>query len=61
MKPTHKYEKLPDIVIYASKNITEKKMNLLKICGPQIRICLFTFRAIASKQLHSLTTIDALS
>ena len=36
------YEKLPNIVIYACTNITEK-MNLLKMCGLQIRICLFTF------------------
>jgi len=41
-------------------NITEK-MNLLKMCGPQIWLCLFTFRPIASKQLKSLTTIDILS
>jgi len=25
--------------------------------GPQIRLCLFTLRPIASKQLNSLTTI----
>jgi len=31
------------------------------MCGPQIRLCLFTFRPIASKQLNSLTTIDTLS
>jgi len=31
------------------------------MCGPQIRLCLFTFRPIASKQLNSLTTIDSLS
>jgi len=31
------------------------------MCGPQIRLCLFTFRPIASKQLNSLTTIDILS
>jgi len=36
-------------------------MNLLKMCGPQIRLCLFTFRPIASKSLNSLTTIDILS
>jgi len=30
------------------------------MCGPQIRLCLFTFRPIASKQLNSLTTIDIL-
>jgi len=29
--------------------------------GPQIRLCLFTFRPIASKQLNGLTTIDILS
>jgi len=34
---------------------------LLKICGPQFRLCLFTFRPIASKQFNSLTTIEALS
>ena len=53
---SRKYEKLPNIVIHACKNITEK-MNLLKMCGPQIRLCLFTFRPIVSKQLNSLTTI----
>jgi len=31
------------------------------MCGPQIRLCLFTFRPIASKQLNRLTTIDTLS
>ena len=44
------YEKLPNIVIHASKNITET-MQLLKMCGSQIRFCLFMFRPIASKQL----------
>jgi len=29
--------------------------------GPQIWLCLFTFRSIASKQLNGLTTIDILS
>jgi len=29
--------------------------------GPQIRLCLFTFRPIASKQLNSFLTIDNLS
>ena len=29
--------------------------------GPQIRLCLFTFRPIASKLFNSLTTIDTLS
>ena len=48
------------IVIHAFKNITEK-MYLLKRSGPQIWLCLFTFRPIASKQLNSLTTIDILS
>jgi len=36
-------------------------MNLLKMCGPQIRLCLFTFRPIASQQLNSLTTINTIS
>ena len=36
-------------------------MNWLKMSGPQIRICLFTFRPIASKQLNSVLTIDTLS
>jgi len=44
----------------ACKNITEK-MNLLKMCGSQIRLCLFTFWPIASKQLNSSTTINTLS
>ena len=36
-------------------------MYLLKMSGPQIWLCLFTFRPIASKQLNGLTTIDTLS
>jgi len=56
----HKYEKLPNIVILACKNITEI-MYLLKMYGPQIWHCLFTFRPIASKQLTGLTTIDTVS
>ena len=36
-------------------------MYLLKISGPQIRLCLFTFLPIASKQLNGVTTIDTLS
>ena len=36
-------------------------MNLLIICGPQIRICVFTLRIIASKQLNSLSTIETAS
>ena len=31
------------------------------MCGLQIRLCLFTFQPIASKQLNSLTLIDTLS
>ena len=31
------------------------------MCGPQIQLCLFTFRPIVSKQLNSLTTIETLS
>ena len=57
---SNKYEKLPNIVIIAYKNITEK-MHLLKMSGPQIWLCLFTFRPIASKQLNGLTTIDTVS
>jgi len=55
-----KYEKLPNIVINACKNYI-RKMNLLKMRSPQIRLCLFTFWPIASKQLNSLTTIVTLS
>jgi len=36
-------------------------MYLLKMSGPQIWLCLFTFRPIASKQLNGLNTIDTLS
>ena len=45
MKHTLVNEKLPNTVIHACKNIT-KQMNLLKMCGPQIRLCLFTVRPI---------------
>jgi len=55
-----KYEKLSNIVILACKNITER-MHLLKMSGPQIWLCLFTFRPIASKQLNILTIIDTVS
>ena len=51
-----KYEKLRNIVLQACTNITEKK-NLLKMCDPQIRLCLLTLRPIASIQLNSLTTM----
>jgi len=57
---SRKYEKLPNIVIHECTNIYEQ-MNLLKMCGTQIRLCLFTFRLIASKWLNSLTTIDTLT
>jgi len=36
-------------------------MYLLKMSGPQIWLCLFTFRPIASKKLNGLTTIDTFS
>jgi len=36
-------------------------MNLWKMSGPQIRLCVFTIRPITSKQLNSLLTIDTLS
>jgi len=57
---SRQYEKLPNIVILACKNITEK-MHLLKMSGPQIWLCLFTFRPIALKQLNGSTTIDTVS
>jgi len=55
---SRKYEKLPNIVIHACKNNTEK-MFLLKMSGPQIWLCLL--RPIAAKKLNGLTTIDTLS
>jgi len=36
-------------------------MYLLKMSGPHIWLCLFTFRPIASNQLNGLTAIDILS
>ena len=39
---------------YRKKKFVEKD-------GPQIRLCLFTFRTIASKPFNSLTTNDTLS
>ena len=57
---SRKYEKLPNIVIHACKNSTEK-MYLIKMSGPQIWLGLFTFRSIASKQLNGLTAIDTVS
>jgi len=57
---SRKYEKLPNIVIQASKNNTEK-MYLLKTSGPQIWLCLFMFRPLTSKKLNGLTTTDTLS
>jgi len=57
---SRRYEKLSRIVLHTCKNITET-MILLKRCGPRIRLCLFTFRPIASKQLNNLTTIVTLS
>jgi len=38
-----------------------QKMYLLKMSGPQIWLCLFTYRPIASKQFNGLTTIGTLS
>jgi len=58
---SRKYEKQPKIVIHAYRNITEK-LNLLKMCGPKIRLCLSTFWPLASKLLiYNSTTIDTLS
>jgi len=55
-----KYGALSNIVIHTCINITEK-MNLLKMCGSLIRLCLFMFRSIASNELNSLATIVTLS
>ena len=46
---SRKYEKLPNVVNHEYKDITEK-INLLKMCAPQIWLCLFTFPPVASKQ-----------
>jgi len=56
----YNYVKLTNIVIHACKNITEK-MNLLKWCGLQLRLCLYSFRPIALKQFNNLTTIETVS
>ena len=58
----YKYEKLPNVFIHTCtcKTITDK-LNLLKMCGLQFRLCLFTFWPIALKQLNSLTTINTFS
>ena len=56
---SRKYEKRPNIVIHSCKNIKEKVP--VKMSGPHIWRCLFTFRPAASNQLNSLTTIDKLS
>jgi len=53
------YEKLPNIVVHACKML--QKNVFVKMSGPQIWLCLFTFRPIASKQLNGLTTVDILS
>jgi len=44
-----------------TSRLISEKMYLLKMSGPQIWLCLFTFRPIASKQLNGLTTINILS
>jgi len=55
-----KYEKLPNIVTHACKNITEKII-CWKCVAPKFGFYLFSFGFIASKQLKSLTTIDSVS
>jgi len=35
----------------------KRNNEFVDMCGPQIRICFFSFRPIASIQLNSLTTI----
>jgi len=57
---SRKYEKMPN-VLFMHVKILQKRINLLKMCGPQIWLCLFTFRPIKSKQLNSLTRLDTLS
>jgi len=44
-----------------AKNDRKKATTLLKRCGPQIWLCLFTFRPITLKQLKSLTLIGKFS
>ena len=39
----------------------ERKTTLLKTCGPQIWLCLFTFPCITLKQINSLTTTNTCS
>ena len=53
------YKKIPNIVI--RECLFYRKMNLLIMCGSQIRLCISMFGSIASKQLNSLTTINYLS
>jgi len=57
---SRKLKKLPNIVICTCLNFTGK-MTLLKKCGPQMWLCLLTFRRIAFRQLNSLTAIDMFS
>jgi len=45
---SRKYEKLPNIVMHACKNNTEK-MYLLKMSGPQIWLCLLRFDPLRRK------------
>ena len=54
-----KYEKLPNIVIHTCKNITEK-MYLLKMCGPQIWLCL-RFDPLRRNGLTTIYTLSWLS
>ena len=53
---SRKYEKLPNRVILACKNITEK-MHLLKMSGPQIWLCLFTFYVYVLFTLFTLVRL----
>jgi len=46
---SRKYEKLPNIVIHACKNITEK-INVLKMYGPQIGLCFLRFNPLRQKR-----------
>jgi len=57
VKPNAVNMRYCQILLFMHGKMWQKKMNLLKMSGPQIRLCLFTFRPIASKQLNSLLTI----
>ena len=61
MKPTPVSIVVRQMQLSMRVKTLQKKMNLLKMSGPQIRFSLFTFRPIALEELSSLTTIDTFS